>query len=66
MRVRYSLATLLVLLAFLPPIIAFVWHVFPPLYEMAVRSFTYTRSVQVGLLGAAVVVIVWACRTEKR
>jgi hypothetical protein len=66
MRFRYSLATLLVLLACLPPILALVWHIFPPLYEMAWRSFTYTRSVQLGLLGAAVVVIVWACRTEKR
>jgi hypothetical protein len=64
MRFRYSLATLLMLLAILPPILALVWHFFLPLFEVAESFFTHTRSIQIGFLAAAVVVIVWACRTE--
>ena len=66
MRFRCSLATLLLLAALLPPLIAWLWHILPPLYAIAERSFTYTRSVQFGLLAATVGVIVWACRTEQR
>jgi hypothetical protein len=66
MRFRFSLATLLLLLALLPPFIAWMWHIFPPLYAFVESCFTYTRSVQLGLLAAAVGVIVCACRAEKR